>query len=164
MRMGIGYDIRALKRGRRLVLGGVEIPHGKGLAGHSDGDALWHAVLDAVLGAMGEGDIGELFPDTDPSHRGVAGAVFAREVATRLKRRRLRVAHVDSVVIAEAPKLGAFKRRIRESLARPRTAGFACRHEGQDQRRVRGRRKEKGHRLPRGRGPRSRSIGVAWKP
>ena len=118
MRVGIGYDIHALKRGRRLVLGGVEIPHGKGLAGHSDGDALWHAVLDAVLGAMGEGDIGELFPDTDPSHRGVAGAVFAREVATRLKRRRLRVAHVDSVVIAEAPKLGAFKRRIRESLAK----------------------------------------------
>ncbi|HTL70331.1 MAG TPA: 2-C-methyl-D-erythritol 2,4-cyclodiphosphate synthase [Candidatus Eisenbacteria bacterium] len=118
MRVGIGYDIHALKRGRRLVLGGVEIPHDKGLAGHSDGDALWHAVLDAVLGAMGEGDIGDLFPDTDPRHKGAAGAVFAREVSRRLKRRRLRVVHVDSVVIAEAPKLGAFKRRIRESLAK----------------------------------------------
>jgi 2-C-methyl-D-erythritol 2,4-cyclodiphosphate synthase len=117
MRVGIGYDIHALKRGRRLVLGGVTIPHDKGLVGHSDGDVLWHAVLDAVLGAMGEGDLGDLFPDTDPRHKGAPGAVFAREVSRRLKRRRLRVAHVDCVVIAEAPKLGAFKRRIRESLA-----------------------------------------------
>ena len=118
MRIGIGYDIHALKRGRPLILGGVTIPYEKGLVGHSDGDALWHAVIDAVLGAMAEGDIGELFPDTDPRHKGASGAEFAREIVRRLKRRRLRVAHVDAVVVAQAPKLGPYKRRMRERLAK----------------------------------------------
>ncbi len=118
MRVGIGYDIHELRRGRKLVLGGVTVPHPKGLVGHSDGDALWHAVIDAILGALGEGDIGTFFPDGDPRHAGAPGSEFAREVMRLLKSRRLKVAHVDSVVIAEEPKLGPYKEGMRRNIAR----------------------------------------------
>lgn len=117
LRVGIGYDIHALKKGRKLVLGGVEIPHSKGLEGHSDGDALWHAVIDAVLGALGEGDIGEHFSDRDPRWHGVASVRFADHVRSLVKKKRLRVDFVDSIVIAESPKLSAFKRQMAKNIA-----------------------------------------------
>ncbi|MBI4353245.1 MAG: 2-C-methyl-D-erythritol 2,4-cyclodiphosphate synthase [Candidatus Omnitrophica bacterium] len=118
MRVGIGYDIHALRKGRKLILGGVEVPFAKGLWGHSDGDVLFHAVTDAVLGAMGEGDMGELFPDHDERYRGASGLFFLRSVRDRLKKRRLKVSHVDATVIAEAPRLSAYKGKMRENAAR----------------------------------------------
>jgi 2-C-methyl-D-erythritol 2,4-cyclodiphosphate synthase len=118
MRVGIGYDIHALEKGRKLVLGGVEIPHEKGLVGHSDGDALFHAVIDAVLGALGKGDIGELFPDTDMANRGASSARFAEKVAEIVRLNRLKIENIDTVVIAEAPKLAPYKEAIRLSVAK----------------------------------------------
>jgi len=105
-RCGLGYDLHRLAPGRPLFLGGIEIPHAAGLVGHSDGDALIHALIDALLGAMGEADIGHLFPDTDPRYKGVRSTELLREVCGRLKRKRLAVLHADAVVVAERPKLG----------------------------------------------------------
>ena len=105
-RCGLGYDLHRLQAGRPLILGGIEIPQPTGLQGHSDGDALVHALIDALLGAMGEGDIGQLFPDTDPRYKGVRSTLLLREVMSRLKRKRLVVYHADAVVVAERPKLG----------------------------------------------------------
>ncbi len=118
MRVGIGYDIHALKKGRRLVLGGVTIPSSKGLVGHSDADALFHAVIDAVLGAMGEDDIGTHFSDKDKRFKNADSALFAKKIREILKKKRLKVAHIDSTIIAEAPKLYDFKPMMRENLAR----------------------------------------------
>lgn len=118
MRVGIGYDIHSLAKGSKLVLGGVEIPFEKGLVGHSDGDALFHAMIDAVLGALGKGDIGELFPDTDLTHKGASSARFAQMIAEMVRASHLKIGHIDSVVIAEAPKLGPYKEAIRQSIAK----------------------------------------------
>lgn len=117
MRVGIGYDIHALKKGRKLVLGGVTVPYPKGLVGHSDGDALFHALVDATLGAAAAGDIGDHFPDTDKRFQGMSGKRFAGAVTAILKKRGLRVAHMDAVIVAEAPKLSPFKESIRRNLA-----------------------------------------------
>ena len=106
MRTGLGYDLHRLARGRRLYLGGVAVPHSMGCVGHSDGDALIHALIDAVLGAMGEGDIGRLFPDTGPKYKDIRSTELLREVMGRLKKKRLRVLHANAVVVAERPKLG----------------------------------------------------------
>lgn len=125
MRVGIGYDIHALKKGRRLVLGGVVVPHTMGLAGHSDADVVWHAIVDAILGAMGSGDIGELFPDQDPAYKDAESAIFVRRVLSRLKNRGLRIAHVDAVIQAEAPKLGPFKEKIKAAVARQLGLGLS---------------------------------------
>ncbi len=118
MRVGIGYDIHALKKGRKLVLGGVTIPFSKGLAGHSDADVVLHAIIDAVLGALAEGDIGDHFPDGDARYRGMNSALFVKKVKILLKKRRLRIAHIDTAIIAEAPKLAPYKDRIREKIAK----------------------------------------------
>jgi len=118
MRVGIGYDYHRLEAGRKLVLGGVEIPFSKGLAGHSDGDVLTHAVCDALLGAAGLGDIGQHFPDTDPQWKDASSLTLLAQVVERLRAKGLRVAQVDSVVIAEAPKLAPHFARMRETLAR----------------------------------------------
>ena len=104
-KIGFGYDIHRLIRGRALVLGGVKIPHPAGLLGHSDGDALVHAVIDALLGAMGDDDIGRLFPDTDPACRGIRSVELLRRVMLRMKRKRLAVVHLDTVIVAQAPKM-----------------------------------------------------------
>lgn len=104
-KIGFGYDIHPLVAGRKLVLGGLEIPFRAGLSGHSDGDALIHAVADALLGAMGEGDIGRLFPDTDPLTEGVPSLLILTEVMARLKAGGWRVVNVDTVVAAEEPKI-----------------------------------------------------------
>ena len=104
-KIGFGYDIHPLVPGRKLVLGGLEILFPRGLSGHSDGDALIHAVADALLGAMGEGDIGRLFPDTDPRTEGVSSLLLLAGVMARLKSAGWRVVNVDAVVVAEEPKI-----------------------------------------------------------
>ena len=118
MRIGIGYDIHALVKGRPLILGGVRISHPKGLSGHSDGDVVYHAVVDALLGAAGEGDIGEHFPDTDARFKGASSLLFIKKVREILSRRRFRIVNIDLVLLAEQPKLGPYKERIRSNIAR----------------------------------------------
>jgi len=118
--VGIGYDVHALVEGRKLILGGVEIPHHKGLDGHSDADALMHAICDAILGALGEADIGHFFPNTDPRWKGAASRVFLREAARLVELRRGGIVNVDATVIAQEPKIfphiQAMKLRIAEAL------------------------------------------------
>jgi len=103
--VGIGYDVHALVEGRKLILGGVDIPHPKGLEGHSDADVLMHAICDAVLGALGESDIGHLFPNTDPRWKGVRSRIFLNEVARLVAFREGKIINVDATVVAQAPKI-----------------------------------------------------------
>jgi 2-C-methyl-D-erythritol 2,4-cyclodiphosphate synthase len=105
MRIGHGYDVHQLVAGRELVLGGVKIPHAKGLLGHSDADVLIHAICDACLGAAGLGDIGRHFPDSDPRYKGIDSRKLLRHVAALLEEREWRVENVDSTIVAQAPKL-----------------------------------------------------------
>ena len=126
---GIGYDVHQLAAGRKLVLGGVDIPHSMGLEGHSDADALMHAICDAVLGAIGEGDIGRFFPNTDPRWRGAASKVFLQEAARQVTFRNGRIINVDATVIAQDPKLmphaAAMKINIAQALGiHPRKVGI----------------------------------------
>jgi 2-C-methyl-D-erythritol 2,4-cyclodiphosphate synthase len=117
-RAGIGYDLHRLAEGRKLILGGVEVPFLKGPVGHSDGDALSHAICDALLGAAGLGDIGTHFPDTDPKWKDVSSLRFLEHVRELLAERRLRIAHVDAVIITEKPKLAPHFPAMREALAK----------------------------------------------
>ncbi len=117
IRVGIGYDSHRLVEGRKLVLGLVEIPFDKGLAGHSDGDVLSHAIVDALLGAAGLPDIGRQFPDTDPAFRGASSTVFFSHILELLQEKGYRVSSIDSTVIMERPKLAAHNQAIREALA-----------------------------------------------
>lgn len=117
VRVGIGYDIHRLVEGRRLVLGGVHIEHSKGLAGHSDADVLAHAVSDAVLGAAGLGDLGTLFPDTDPQWQGASSLDLLLTVVDKLHHNTMRVRNVDATVIAEAPRLAPHIEAMRLRLA-----------------------------------------------
>jgi 2-C-methyl-D-erythritol 2,4-cyclodiphosphate synthase len=117
MRIGQGFDAHALIAGRKLVIGGVEIPHEKGLAGHSDADVLIHAVCDALLGAAGLGDIGKHFPDSDARFKGIDSRKLLREVARLLKERGLTVANVDATIIAQAPKMAPHIPAMRANLA-----------------------------------------------
>ena len=103
--VGIGYDVHALVAGRKLILGGVEIPHTKGLDGHSDADALMHAICDAVLGALGEEDIGHFFPNTDPRWKGAPSKVFLAEAARQVAKRKGKIVNVDATIIAQEPKI-----------------------------------------------------------
>jgi len=116
--VGIGYDIHALVEGRRLVIGGVEIPYVRGLSGHSDADVLLHAVCDALLGAAGEQDIGELFPDTDTRYRGIDSRELLRSVAKILSEKGFSIDNIDTVVIAQEPPLAPFKKQIRQEIAK----------------------------------------------
>jgi 2-C-methyl-D-erythritol 2,4-cyclodiphosphate synthase len=104
-RVGIGYDVHQLITGRKLILGGVEIPHDKGLDGHSDADVLMHAICDAVLGALGEGDIGHFFPNTDPRWKGAPSKVFLQEAARLIAARSGKLVNVDASLIAQQPRL-----------------------------------------------------------
>jgi 2-C-methyl-D-erythritol 2,4-cyclodiphosphate synthase len=117
-RAGIGYDLHRLAEGRKLILGGIEVAFPKGPVGHSDGDALAHAICDALLGAAGLGDIGTHFPDTDPKWKGVSSLRFLERVRELLAARGLRIAHIDAVVITEKPKLGPHFPAMREALGR----------------------------------------------
>jgi 2-C-methyl-D-erythritol 2,4-cyclodiphosphate synthase len=143
--VGIGYDVHALVAGRKLILGGVEIPHTKGLDGHSDADALMHAICDAVLGALGESDIGHFFPNTDPRWRGAPSKVFLQEAAAQVAKRGGKIVNVDATLIAQAPKIMphiiAMKKNIATALGVPERKigvkattneklGFAGREEG----------------------------------
>ncbi len=114
---GIGYDSHRFAAGRPLILGGVEIPHDQGLAGHSDADVLTHAIIDALLGAAGLGDIGRHFPDTDPRYAGADSLQLLSTVAELLAGRDLRIAHVDATVIIERPRLADHRDGMREALA-----------------------------------------------
>ncbi len=117
IRVGEGWDVHALVEGRRLVLGGVEVPFAKGLLGHSDADVLLHAITDAVLGAAGLGDIGTLFPDTDVRFKGADSAVLLAEAMRRVVELGWRLGNVDCTVIAQAPKLAPYKAAIRARVA-----------------------------------------------
>ncbi len=116
-RSGIGYDAHRFQAGRKLVLGGVEIPHERGLEGHSDADVLSHAIADALLGAIGERDIGHHFPNTDESIRGISSLEILRRVGEILAAKNFRVANVDATLIAEAPKIGPHLGAMREKIA-----------------------------------------------
>ena len=117
MRVGHGFDVHALVEGRRLVLGGVEVPHPRGLLGHSDADVLLHAVCDALLGAAALGDIGRHFPDSDARYAGADSRELLREVVARCAARGWRVGNVDATVIAQAPRLAPYIPRMVENLA-----------------------------------------------
>lgn len=118
MRIGHGYDVHRLVEGRKLILGGVDIPHVTGLLGHSDADVLTHAVMDAILGAMGQGDIGHLFPDNDPAYAGADSLKLAASLLPRMTAAGLRIGNIDATVIAQAPKLAPHIPQMRENLAR----------------------------------------------
>ncbi len=116
--VGIGYDVHPLVEGRKLILGGVEIPHPKGLAGHSDADVLMHAICDALLGAMGLADIGHFFPNTDPRWRGVASRMFLEEAARQAVFQEGRIVNVDATLIAEQPKIIPYVDAMRTNVAK----------------------------------------------
>src|SRR5215813_14450734 len=117
VRCGIGYDVHRLVEGRKLILGGVEIAHSRGLEGHSDADVLSHAIADALLGAIGAGDIGQHFPNTDVSIRGISSMEILKRVGKLLTERNTRVVNVDATVIAEAPKLAPHAPAMRQNIA-----------------------------------------------
>ena len=118
MRIGQGFDVHALVAGRRLVIGGVEIAHDKGLLGHSDADVLLHAICDALLGAAALGDIGRHFPDSDPRYAGIDSRELLRHVARLLREEGLRAANVDATIVAEAPRMSPHIPRMVENIAR----------------------------------------------
>ena len=118
MRVGIGYDVHRLQEDRKLVLGGVTIPFEKGLLGHSDADVLTHAVMDAILGALAEGDIGRLFPDSDPLFLDISSMLLLTEVAKRMKQKGYRIGNLDVVLIAQKPKIAPYVMTMRENLAK----------------------------------------------
>src|SRR6202007_680066 len=118
VRCGIGYDLHRLQAGRKLIVGGIELPFDKGPVGHSDGDVLAHALCDALLGAAGLGDIGTHFPDTDPKWKGVSSLLFLEHTRKLLDERHLRISHVDAIVICERPRLGPHFPAMRETLAK----------------------------------------------
>ena len=117
-RIGHGLDVHRFQRGRKLILGGVEIPHRSGLAGHSDADVLLHALINALLGAMGKGDIGSHFPDTDPRNKGISSEVLTKRVLRMLNQGRFRVINADITLLAQRPRLAPFFGRIRQRVAR----------------------------------------------
>ncbi len=117
MRIGHGYDVHRLVAGRKLILGGVEIPHETGLLGHSDADVLTHAVMDALLGAAALGDIGKLFPDSDPRFKGADSLKLAREVAILLRQHRYEIGNIDATILAQRPKLAPYIPQMRANLA-----------------------------------------------
>lgn len=117
LRVGHGYDVHRLTEGRKLILGGVEIPWEKGLLGHSDADVLVHAVMDALTGAARLGDIGKLFPDTDPAYKGVSSLKLLEEVGRLLGEKGFTVVNVDAALLAQAPKVAPYKDQMAENIA-----------------------------------------------
>ncbi len=115
MKVGIGYDVHRLVKGRRLILGGMEVPFEKGLLGHSDGDVLLHAICDALLGAAGKGDIGEHFPDTSPEYKNISSLVLLDKTKEIIKE--YRINNIDSIIIAQEPKLASYLSKMKENIA-----------------------------------------------
>jgi 2-C-methyl-D-erythritol 2,4-cyclodiphosphate synthase len=126
MRIGHGFDVHAFAEGRRLVLGGVDIPAERGLLGHSDADVLAHALMDAILGALREGDIGQLFPDDDPAYLGADSLALLARVMDVVRQRGARVLDCDCTVAAQAPKLAPHREQMRENLARAMGLPVGC--------------------------------------
>ena len=116
--VGHGYDVHRLVEGRKLILGGVDIPWERGLLGHSDADVLTHAVMDALTGAARLGDIGKLFPDTDPAYAGISSLKLLAEVGRLLNERGYQVVNIDATLLAQAPKVGPYKQEMAENMAR----------------------------------------------
>ena len=118
LRIGHGYDVHRLTEGRKLILGGVDIPWEKGLLGHSDADVLTHAVMDALTGAARLGDIGRLFPDTDPAYAGISSLKLLAEVGRLLAEKGFSVVNIDATLLAQAPKVGPYRAQMVENIAR----------------------------------------------
>lgn len=117
MRIGMGYDVHKLVEGRKLILGGVEIPYEKGLLGHSDADVVVHAIMDALLGAAALGDIGKHFPDTDPAYKGISSIELLRHVGGLLQENNYRIGNVDATIICQKPKLAPYREQMIENVA-----------------------------------------------
>jgi len=117
LRIGHGYDVHRLVEGRKLIIGGVDIPWEKGLLGHSDADVLTHAVMDALSGAARLGDIGKLFPDTDPAYAGISSLKLLTEVGQLLNKKGYEVVNIDAVLLAQAPKVGPYRQQMTENIA-----------------------------------------------
>ena len=127
MRIGIGYDVHKLVENRKLILGGVEVPYEKGLDGHSDADVLIHAIMDALLGAAGQGDIGRHFPDTDETYKGASSMALLRQVAVIIEQQGYRIVNIDSVIIAQKPKLAAYIEDMEKNICLCLSIDFAAR-------------------------------------
>ena len=117
MRVGLGFDIHRLIEGDAVILGGVAIPSNKKADGHSDADALCHAIIDALLGAAGLGDIGQHYPDTDPKYKGASSIEFLKQIAAEIRSAGYEIVNIDAVVITETPRLADYKNKIRENIA-----------------------------------------------
>ena len=126
MRVGMGYDVHRLTEGRKLILGGVEIPWEKGLLGHSDADVLVHAVMDALLGAAALGDIGKHFPDTDPAYKGISSILLLRHVTELLKKHGYTIGNIDATIIAQKPKMASHILKMRENMAEAMVISVDC--------------------------------------
>ena len=118
MKIGIGYDVHALVENRPLIIGGVQIPYEKGLAGHSDADVLIHAIMDSLLGAMGMGDIGCLFPDTDNSFKNIDSRILLRKVYELMKKNNLAIGNIDAIIIAQKPKMKDYIEEMKTLIAK----------------------------------------------
>ena len=117
-KIGFGYDVHKLVKGRKLILGGVEIPHSKGLLGHSDADALLHSICDAILGALAEGDIGKHFPDTDKKYKGISSVKLLSAVSKILEQKSAKVVNIDTTIVAEKPKLAGYTDKMRKNISK----------------------------------------------
>ena len=117
MRVGMGYDVHRLTEDRKLILGGVEIPYEKGLLGHSDADVLVHAIMDAILGAAAEGDIGRHFPDNDDRYKGISSLILLKEVKNIIEKDGFRIGNIDATIIAQRPKMAPFIETMRKNIA-----------------------------------------------
>ncbi|MCR5195161.1 MAG: 2-C-methyl-D-erythritol 2,4-cyclodiphosphate synthase [Pseudobutyrivibrio sp.] len=117
MRIGMGYDVHRLVEGRKLILGGVDIPHTMGLDGHSDADVVVHAIMDALLGAAAVGDIGKLFPDTDPQYKGISSITLLKHVGKVLNDNNYAIGNIDATIIAQRPKLAPYREEMVRNIA-----------------------------------------------
>ncbi|HKZ22326.1 MAG TPA: 2-C-methyl-D-erythritol 2,4-cyclodiphosphate synthase [candidate division Zixibacteria bacterium] len=118
LRVGFGYDVHKLVKGRKLILGGVQIPHSKGLLGHSDADALLHSICDAILGALADGDIGKHFPDTDKKYKGISSLKLLLEIPKILKQKKANLVNIDTTIVAEKPKLASYTDKMRKNISK----------------------------------------------
>ncbi len=118
MKIGFGYDVHKLVKGRKLILGGVRIPFEKGLEGHSDADVLLHAIIDALVGALGEGDIGKHFPSTDPQYKGVSSLILLEKIKDLMDSRAYIIGNIDTTVVLQNPRIAPFADEIRKTIAK----------------------------------------------
>ena len=117
LRVGFGYDVHKFVKGRKLILGGVEVPYSKGLFGHSDADALLHSICDAILGALAEGDLGKHFPDTDKKYKEISSLKLLSDVSMILKQKRAKLVNIDTTIVAEKPRLAGYTEKMRKNIS-----------------------------------------------